>query len=394
MQTRNRKPILAIVSPFIDKQHGTERCVAEQIGFLRDQFEIHVYASRIEDLPAGSVVWHRVPIPRGPEVLRYSWWLLANAAVRNWHRVRGLRHDVLYSPGANCLRPNVVSVHALFTKIRQSADIAVGKEDRGPFSLARRVHRWLYYRFAERMERAVYPREGLRLLAVSRRTESELRKLYGRELRTTLSYHGVDATLFSPATRKALRDAARRELGLGPDSIAVLLIGNDWAAKGLGALVEAVRSIGDQRISVLAVGEESLRPFSTDPPGRQRVDVRALPRRADVEFYYAAADIYASPSLEDSFALPVLEAMACGLPVITSCAAGVSEIIHNGEDGIALDDPMDVSALAKHLQHLAANEGLRRQMGESAAQTASQYTWEQNARQLRDVIAEVKPRTE
>lgn len=390
MRTRNRKPILAIVSPFIDKRHGTERCVAEQIGYLAEEFEIHVYASRIEDLPVESVVWHRVRIPPGPEVLRYSWWLLANAAARKWDRLRGLRPDVVYSPGPNCLRPDAVSVHALFTRIRQTADLLARSENRGSVSMGRRAHRWLYYRLAEAMERAVYRRKGLRVIAVSRRTESELQNLFGGDLKTTVSYHGVDERLFSPAMRQALRETARRELGLGSDSIAVLLIGNDWSVKGLATLVEAVRSIGDQRICVLAVGEEPLRRFNAELPGSTSVDLRALPRRADIEFYYAAADIYASPSLEDSFALPVLEAMACGLPVITSRAAGVSEIIHHGVDGIILDDPLNASALAKHLQRLVESAEVRRQVGDNAARTASQFTWEQNARQLRDVLAQVR----
>ncbi|HET9399896.1 MAG TPA: glycosyltransferase family 4 protein, partial [Candidatus Acidoferrales bacterium] len=348
-----------------------------------------MYASRIEDLPAECVIWHRVPIPPGPEVIRYPGWLLANATVRSWDRLRGLRPDVLYSPGANCLRPDVVSVHALFPKIRQSADLVARNDIRGSLSLARRVHRWLYYRLAERMERAVYRRKGLRLIAVSKRTESELRKLFGDDLKTAVSYHGVDAKLFSPGTRQELRDAARHELGLQSDSIAVLLIGNDWAAKGLATLVEAVRSIGNDRICILAVGDELVRRFNLGHPGTSSVDVRALPKRSDVEFYYSAADIYASPSLEDSFALPVLEAMACGLPVITSSAAGVSEVIHRGEDGIVLDDPRDISELARHLQHLAADSAARRRFGENAARTASQFTWEQNARELRSVLIQV-----
>ena len=58
----------------------------------------------------------------------------------------------------------------------------------------------------------------------------------------------------------------------------------------------------------------------------------ALPPRKDVEFYYAAADVYAGPSLQDSYAMPPAEAMACGLPVIVSASAGVSEIVTSGKD--------------------------------------------------------------
>lgn len=392
MQLRRRKPILAVVSPFIDKRHGTERCIAEQIAALAKDYEIHLYSSRVEDLPPGSVIWHRVFAVRGPEVFRFLWWFAGNAVVRWRDRVRGLRPDVVYSPGPNCLRPDIVSVHALFTRIRQSSRTSPADLTQGSPSFPVRAHRWLYYRMAEKLERAVYRRRKLRLLAVSRKTEADLRTLFGTTLHTNVAYHGVDPRMFAPANRRALRRTAREELGLREGSVAMLLIGNDWANKGLGALVQAARAAGDQRICIFAVGTESVQRFISGDEKGTRITVQPLPPRSDVEFYYAAADIYASPSLEDSFGLPVLEAMACGLPVITSRAAGVSEIIHHGEDGLVLEDPKDIATLARYLQELVTDAGWRERLGENAARTASRYTWERNAAQLRDVIEEVLAR--
>src|SRR5262249_30018269 len=94
---------------------------------------------------------------------------------------------------------------------------------------------------------------------------------------------------------------------------------------------------------------------------------------------YAAADLYVSPSFEDSFGLPVAEAMACGLPAITSAFAGVSELIRNGLDGFVLDRPADPDALSHLVRALAADPGTRRRTGEAAAQTAAQWTWDRSA---------------
>jgi UDP-glucose:(heptosyl)LPS alpha-1,3-glucosyltransferase len=110
--------------------------------------------------------------------------------------------------------------------------------------------------------------------------------------------------------------------------------------------------------------------------------VRILSPRKDVEFYYAAADAYAGPSLEDSFALPPAEAMACGLPVIVSAAAGVSEIITHGVDGLILDDPKDAAGLAVMIRRLCEEKEFRDRLGERAAETTQQYTWESNGREL------------
>jgi glycosyltransferase involved in cell wall biosynthesis len=69
--------------------------------------------------------------------------------------------------------------------------------------------------------------------------------------------------------------------------------------------------------------------------------IRFMPSRGDVEWYYAAADAYVGPSFEDTFAQPPAEAMACGLPVITSATNGTAEIITDGVDGLIVQDPND-----------------------------------------------------
>jgi glycosyltransferase involved in cell wall biosynthesis len=108
-----------------------------------------------------------------------------------------------------------------------------------------------------------------------------------------------------------------------------------------------------------------------------------------VELYYAAADLYVGPSLEDAFALPPFEAMACGVPSIVSSQAGVSEIITEGVDGFILEDPQGSGKLAELIKLICGNEALREKMGEAAARTAAQYTWDGNATQLRTLFEQV-----
>jgi UDP-glucose:(heptosyl)LPS alpha-1,3-glucosyltransferase len=81
-------------------------------------------------------------------------------------------------------------------------------------------------------------------------------------------------------------------------------------------------------IQLLVVGKD-------DPGGQLPLDgrVRFLAPSADVLSFYAAADAYVAPSLEDAFGLPILEAMACGLPVIASVQAGASENALDGTTG-------------------------------------------------------------
>src|SRR5439155_10252103 len=109
----------------------------------------------------------------------------------------------------------------------------------------------------------------------------------------------------------------RMVFGLPERLFALLLVGNDWKNKGLACILTAVARLGDPSLRVLVVGRDDARLFrgqiATLRLGSQ---VLFLPPRADIEIYYAAADCYVGPSLDDAFALPPAEAMACGLPVI------------------------------------------------------------------------------
>jgi glycosyltransferase involved in cell wall biosynthesis len=98
--------------------------------------------------------------------------------------------------------------------------------------------------------------------------------------------------------------------------------------------------------------------------------------------FYGAADAYVSPTREDSFGLPVAEAMACGLPVITTAMAGVSAQIRNNTDGFVLNDPNDVRLLSQIFERLYSDEALRVRIGEAAAVTAKAWSWDRSAEAL------------
>jgi UDP-glucose:(heptosyl)LPS alpha-1,3-glucosyltransferase len=117
-----------------------------------------------------------------------------------------------------------------------------------------------------------------------------------------------------------------------------------------------------------------------------------LPPRKDIEFYYAAADVYAGPSLQESYGIPPAEAMACGLPVIVSAAAGVSEIVTDDVDAMVLDDPTDADKLATMIRRLHEDKELRNRLGNKACETARRYTWDRNGRDLAVILEEILQR--
>jgi len=389
--TVKRLPRLAVVTPFLDKGYGTERIVVEWIAQLVGKFDVHVYSQRVEDLDLSSVTWHRIPKLPGPHLFSFLWWFAANHIWRAWdRRFRNLRYDLVFSPGVNCLDADAISVHINFTKYLRDHQKQLSFRGDSLWAWPRLLHRKLYYQLASLLERRVYARPDIKLIVTSRRTMAELDKSYGHCHAFHTLYVGLDHKTFSSAKCLALRREARRILGLSDVRFALLLIGNDWQNKGLPVLLDALARIRELPVDLFVVSREDLVEarvvvLEKSLGGR----VHFLPPRKDVEFYYAAADAYVGPSLEDTFALPPAEAMACGLPVIVSAEAGVSEIITDGLDGLILKDPRDANALVAMIRRLYEDREFGAQLGQKAAETTQQYTWERNGRELAAIFEDI-----
>lgn len=383
------KPRVAVISPFLDKRHGTERRVVEWIAQIAGEFEIHVYSQRVEDLDPAKFTWHRIPKLSGPHLINFLWWFTVNRLRREWdRRFRGLQYDLIFSPGPNCLDADAISVHIVFAEYVRRIESDSDRAHQA--SLLRRLHRRLYYRLATFLEQRAYTNPNITLILIAKRTSIALEEHYGRRGPCPVVYVGLDHEIFNPARRAALRERARNELGLCDGQFVLLLIGNDWRNKGIPVLLDALAQLRELRVDLLFVSSEDPEPLhafvsSNALDGR----VRVLPPRKDVEFYYAAADAYVGPSLEDTFALPPAEAMACGLPAIVSAANGTSEIITNGVDGMILNDARDAAGLAAMICRLYEDEGFRVQLGKKAAETAQRYTWGRNGRELAAIFEDI-----
>jgi len=328
---------------------------------------------------------------QGPHLVRYVWWFLANHLCRWWDRwVRGLRCDLTYSPGINCLDANVVSVHIVFAEFYRQVRSELAFHRNSVRAWPRLLHRRLYYRLIMLLERLVYTRRGAWLVPVSRKVSADLERFYRHNGRMSVIYHGVDQRQFNPESRKRLRASARLALDLPENAFVLLLVGNDWKKKGLPCLLEALGRLGEPALWLLVVGHDDpalVRDLlARDGLGAR---VRFLRPRADVEFYYAAADCYVAPSLEDAFALPVAEAMACGLPVIVSSQAGASEIVTDGVDALVLKDPRDAGELARLIRMVYEDPELRTRLAANAPRTAQAYTWERNAAAMDAIFREL-----
>lgn len=200
----------------------------------------------------------------------------------------------------------------------------------------------------------------------------------------------------SPEEKRALR----RQLGW-PDKAPVLLtVGRYHPKKRFDIIPEVFRRIQDQcpglRWMVIGEGNETLlsdgAPMDRNgleiigriglEPGEKDLPSQRLTR------YYQAADLFVFPTAVETFGIVVAEAMAAGLPVVTTAAPGVEELVQEGVSGRKVR-PDDVEALAGAIRDLLSNEKVRSRMARAAKERARPYHWERVARQYRELYAKV-----
>jgi UDP-glucose:(heptosyl)LPS alpha-1,3-glucosyltransferase len=299
-------------------------------------------------------------------------------------------YDLVYSPCINCWDADVISVHIVFAEFYTQAKDML-RLTRNPLrTWPRLIHRWLYYHLIMALERQIYGKHHKTLIAISKKVVRDLHHHYGVPTNLPIAYLGIDTQKFNPQVRILLRQQARQAFNLTEEDFVILLIGNDWRKKGLDCLIEAIKKFEDLPIRLLVVGRDDPTSYLVRiNEYKLNGKVLFLSPRSDVEFYYAAADAYVAPSLEDAFALPPAEAMACGLPVIVSSHDGVSEIIKDGFDGLILKDPRNPEELAHLIQLLYSDKALRERLGQNASQTVQQFTWKQNAQVMHEVFLQV-----
>jgi len=172
------------------------------------------------------------------------------------------------------------------------------------------------------------------------------------------------------ARARASRDAVRRQLGL--QGVTFAYVGRLWSGKGLDLLLDAFACLQRQSlhaVSLLLVGngidEARLRRRCADE-GVQHVVFAGFHEGDALPPLYAAADVFVFPTLGDPFGMVVLEAMACGLPVISTSAAGeIADRIDDGVNGFVVP-PADAQVLRERMELLTGSASLRRRLGDAA----------------------------
>ena len=361
---------------------GAERYSIALVEQLASHCEIHVFAQEIAHQFPG-VTYHAVPLPfRRPRWINQLWF----AAATWWQTRKGF--DVVHSH-ENTWHGNVQTVHVLPVHY----NLFMGRTG------LKRALRWLKVVTSPRLltylglEKLRYQVSDGRCIVLpsTSLTATMLTTFPHTQAALRIVTPGI-AELAGVAS-ETMKRQARVALGLPEAGHCILFVGNDFRKKGLPTLLVALKQLPPD-CYVAVVGNPSQIVFVERDVARLDLIGRVffLGAMASVQPAYQAADCLAHPTLEDTFAMVVLEAMACGLPVVVSNAryCGISELLADGENALLLNNPLDGYALAGLLRRAGVDAALRATLSQGALKFAAQHLWSQQALRLAAIYRSVK----
>jgi UDP-glucose:(heptosyl)LPS alpha-1,3-glucosyltransferase len=232
--------------------------------------------------------------------------------------------------------------------------------------------RSLHHAVVLALERRVFATTP-RIAAIARMGGHEIETLYGvPPARIAVIYNGVDLERFHPRHRERLRAPTRARAGVDAEAWVTLFVGSGFARKGLDVAIEGFAALRDRSARLVVLGKGDTRVYRALAERLSVAErVTWLPPSPAVEEWYAAADVLALPTRYEPFGNVHLEALACGLPVITTSRAGGSELIdrHCG----AVIPPDDAGALTAALERFRAADVVA--VATAARAAAAPYTY-------------------
>jgi UDP-glucose:(heptosyl)LPS alpha-1,3-glucosyltransferase len=354
--------ILIIARPF-SFHGGVERATAGLIrALVAHGHEVH-RAGPGRYSPEAGVIDHRLHVPPLPSAARAVALALAAARLARrarWDVVqsheRTLAQDV-YRAGEGCHRAYLDAI-------------------------ADRTGRRLHHAVTLALERRVFARTPM-IVAISERGEREIARYYAVPAsRLAVVYNGVDLERFHPQRRTQYREPARQEAAIPATAFTVLFVGSGFERKGLATAIRGFAAVGDAATRFVVIGRGDAGPYQR-LAGELGVADRViwLGARPDMERWYAAADVLALPTRYEPFGNVHLEALASGLPVVTSVVAGGAEVITE-RCGAAVE-PDDAPGVATAIGKLRGRDP--RELAEAARAAAEPFTFARQIRALEEV---------
>ena len=354
---------------------GTERDLMVTAGMLaRAGHQITVYADEVRASAAGVEV-RRIGasgLPRSIALVRFAYAAPAAARRDGAELVLSFARTI----GADILRSGG-GAHVSYVR--------AARLWRGTIR-ARAMFLSPYHRAQMIVERMGFRSPALRrVIAVSNLVRDDLVRSFGISAqRVVTMYNGVDLERFTPAASPSTRAEIRMRYGIPAGAALIAFVGNGFARKGLGTLLEAIPGLANDPY-LIVVGSDRARAAYARRAARLGIQSRVIFAGAqpNAEKFFQAADAFAFPSLFEPFGNVALEAMACGVPALTSASCGVAELMPPELQSAVVENPADANEVTLRLGAMLT---ARRALGPIALAAARQFTWQRHERELLAII--------
>lgn len=379
------KPWIAIFDLNVTKNSPAGSCVlAEALG-LADEFDITVFSDAFDNDQTGRVHWVRVPLPFKPGFLRYMVFnLLAPRALRRYSMQRGTPPVLIQATQGQFIGADICYAHfchRAYLKHQWKLQKAWG---------LRRLARWVANQYNAMTEQLSFRRADL-VVAPSQGLVRELTETYPfLKGRICSIANPVDIDFFARPDGFD-RSLLFMQLGLPVDARVLCFAAlGDFSRKGLLVLMEALSGLDDPSVRLLVVGGNAgeittFTAISRDLGVAGRVVFTGF--KNDVRPYFWGSDLFVLPSIYETFALVVIQAMAAGVPAIVTRLHGVEEYAVHGENAWLVERTPE-SVRAAIVGALADKDRLR-EAGAAAYITAKKYGQEQFVKAWRECIRHV-----
>jgi UDP-glucose:(heptosyl)LPS alpha-1,3-glucosyltransferase len=346
---------------------GAENVLSQFVGELtRQGHTVHIFASQWKEEAGESagIVFHRVPVVPGGSFFR-----LISFAFFTWLAIRKEKFDIIFSfertlcqdvyrAGDGC--------HREWLHQRKRSKLKRALMRLNPFHSASLL-----------IEKEIYTGSRVKkIIANSRRGKEEIIRHYGTPSeKIEVIYNGVDLNRFHPANRERYRETIRSQFGVESNQFLILFVGSGFERKGLGSLIEAAgilrQSIPSFKLLIAGKGDQQAYLKRARRVGIEK-NILFIGTFKEIAQLYAAGDVMVLPTLYDPFANVCLEAMASGLPVITTRINGASELLEGPLAPLILEQATDAEGLAKIILS-TADRDRRTEWGELSRKMAERF---------------------
>jgi len=382
---------IAIVTSGVHHQAGPANVTAALVERLCEDHQVSVFSHNIEGIDLSKIKHYKVPAVTRPNFLAYLTFLVSSTIILTALSFLGKRSfDIIHSAGCFCaFSTNVITSHFCEKEgLRLERSNIIEMPHKSIWQKLKVLDHSIYRRLAAFVEGVIIGRDSPKaLIVVSQSMKREFIRHYGNAAKNIIVIpNGVDTLRFHPTNRLLYRGQIRQEHGVSRSDPLLMFAGGDWERKGVLHIMEALSLVQRPDVKLFICGSGDEKFYGQLAELKQVRDrIIFVPHSSNLWEYYAASDIFVLPTIYEPFGLVIVEAMASGLPVITSRVAGAADLIIDGVNGLLLSSPSDASDLATKIELLLSNAGLRKTMGERARETAEKFSWDQVAQKTLEV---------